>query len=107
MLTHWMDKGRETLSRLAQSLGEHAPINANTSSSARLARAALRMQLPSLRQLLPYETYSSDGLFINKQSVGFGLHVLPAAGADETLVKSMAELIKAKLNPGVDCTVLN
>ena len=106
MLTHWMDKGRETLSRLAQSLGEHAPINANTSSSARLARAALRMQLPSLRQLLPYETYSSDGLFINKQSVGFGLHVLPAAGADETLVKSMAELIKAKLNPGVDCTVM-
>ena len=106
MLTHWIDKGRDALSRLAQGLGEHAPGNANTSHSARLARAALCVQLPSFRQLLPYETVDSDGLFINKQSVGFGLHVLPAAGADEALVKSMAELIKSHLHAGVDCTVI-
>lgn len=106
MLTHWIDKGRNALSRLAQGLGEHAPGNANTSHSAKLARAALRVQLPSFRQLLPYETVDSEGLFINKQSVGFGLHVLPAAGADEALVKSMAELIKSKLHTGVDCTVI-
>ena len=106
MLTHWMDKGRDALGRLARGLGEYAPTNHNTRNSARLARAALTVQMPSLRQLLPYETVDADGLFINKQSVGFGLHVLPAAGADETLVKSMAELIKNKLAAGVDCTVI-
>lgn len=106
MLTHLMDKGRDVLSRLATGLGEHAPGNANTRHSARLAAGALRIELPCIRQLLPYETVDSDALFINKQSVGFGLHVLPAAGADEALVKSMAELIKDKLHAGVDCTVI-
>lgn len=106
MLTHWMDKGQDALGRLARGLGEYAPGNANTRHSERLARAALRVELPSFRQLLPYETVDADGLFINKQSVGFGLHVLPAAGADETLVKSMGELIKGKLHAGVDCTVI-
>ena len=72
----------------------------------RLAQASINLDLPSIVSLLPYESVDEDLLFINKRSMGFGLHVMPAAGADEALVKSMAELIKNKLPVGVDCTVM-
>lgn len=106
MLNHMLDKMNAVTGKLAHFLGEKTHLDANTRTSSRKAHLALQVALPSLRQLLPYETISDDGLFMNKNSVGFGLHLLPAAGADESLVKSMAELIKSKLPVDVDCTVM-
>ena len=68
--------------------------------------ASLKLDLASIESLLPYEAIDEDSIFINKKSVGFGLHVLPATGANESLVKSMAEMIKTKLPEGCDLTVM-
>ena len=101
-----MDKSREALSAFAQFLGEDARVKFSDRKSSKKAYASINVDFPSLRNLMPYESIDSDLLFMNKHSVGFGLHVLPASGADETLVKSMAELFKNKLPTGVDCTVM-
>ncbi len=70
------------------------------------AKASLSLDLPSIESLLPYETMDEALLFQNKCSSGFGLHLTPMSGADETLLKSMAQLLKDKLPIDCDCTFL-
>ena len=101
-----VDTGRTWLHRLTSRLGEGGHLPPSSFKKERLAQASINLDLPSIVSLLPYESMDEDLLFINKRSIGFGLHVMPAAGADETLVKSMAELIKNKLPVSVDCTVM-
>jgi conjugal transfer ATP-binding protein TraC len=101
-----LDKLHVVTGKVAHLLGESAHDDTNTRSSAHKAQQALQVAFPSFRQLLPYETVDEEGLFINKSSVGFCLHLLPASGADDSLVKSMAALIKDKLPIDVDCTVM-
>src|SRR3990167_10886949 len=101
-----IDTSRTWLHRLTERLGEGGHMMPSSLKKERLAQASISLDLPSIVSLLPYESMDEDLLFINKRSMGFGLHVMPAAGADETLVKSMAELIKNKLPVGVDCTVM-
>jgi len=106
MLHTLMDIGRNALHRFAGVLGEGTGVMPTSIKKKREARKTVKVDLPSFRSLLPYESMDNEQLFINKNSSGFGLHVVPSAGADETLVKSMAELFKNKLPPGFDCTVL-
>jgi conjugal transfer ATP-binding protein TraC len=101
-----MDKGRDMLHRFACCVGEGETTYVTSSSKDAEARASVRLDLPSLRSLLPYEAMDDEALFINKQSLGFGLHVVPVSHADETLVKALAELIKNRLPVDVDCTVM-
>ncbi len=101
-----VDTGRTWLHRFTHRLGEGGHMQPSSLKKERLAQASINLDLPSIVSLLPYESVDEDLLFINKRSMGFGLHVMPAAGADEALVKSMAELIKNKLPVGVDCTVM-
>ena len=67
---------------------------------------SLKIDLPTLAHVLPYESMDDDLLFFNKTSMGFGLHVLPVIGADDALVKSLAGMLKNKLPEGVDCSVM-
>lgn len=100
------DKVRTCTHKLSHFLGEadeHAP---SSILDAARAQSLVAVDLPSFRSLLPYESVDEDSLFINRTTAGFGLHVLPASGADMSLMKSMAELFKTKLPVGVDCTVL-
>ena len=106
MLSDLLDKAQDTLQRFSHFMGEGSAVAPGSIKKRREAKASVALDLPSLRELLPYESMTDDLFIINKNSIGFGLHALPAAGADETLVKSMAELMKNKLPVGVDCTVM-
>lgn len=67
---------------------------------------ALKIELPALAHALPYESIDEDLLFFNKSSTGFGLQLLPAIGADEAMVKSLAGMLQNKLPDGMDCSVM-
>ncbi len=100
------DKARVRLHRFSQILGEAAGIAPVSIQDQRHAQKLVEIDLPSFKSVLPYETIDADDIFINRTTAGFGLHVLPASGADESLMKSVAELFKTKLPIGVDCTVM-
>jgi len=106
MLNELLDRAHEVLHRFSGFMGEGSDVAPSSMKKRRAAKDSVSLDLPSLRELLPYESMTDDLLMVNKNSVGFGLHVMPASGADETLVKSMAELLKNKLPVGVDCTVM-
>ena len=100
------DKAREGLQRLSTFLGETDGIAPESTETISRAKQLMSIDVPSFKSILPYESVDANDLFINRTTAGFGLHVLPAAGADESLMKSMAELLKTKLPIGVDCTVM-
>jgi conjugal transfer ATP-binding protein TraC len=93
------------ISKISTMLGENT-IHFNSNAKNKNLRASLNLDLASTASLLPYEAIDENLIFINKQSLGFGLHVLPTNGANESLVKSMAEMIKNKLPYGCDLTVM-
>lgn len=106
VINQWRDKTRELLHRFSSKLGETDSIRPHSLLDGSRADEALQMDFPSFRSLLPYETIDGDQLFLNRNSAGFGFHVMPASGADESLMKSLAELFKNKLPAGADCTVM-
>jgi conjugal transfer ATP-binding protein TraC len=105
-VNQWRDKTRDFLHRISCKLGETAGIKPHSVHDVAKARNSLQCDVPSLKSLLPYEAMDEDLFFINRQSQGFGLHVSPLAGADESLMKSLAELFKNKLSEGTDCNFL-
>ena len=100
------DKARTLTHQLSHFLGEADGCTPSSLLDVGRAKKLIEVDLPSFKSLLPYETVDEDFLFINRSTAGFGLHVLPACGADLSLMKSMAELFKTKLPVGVDCTVM-
>lgn len=104
--TVWRDKARKVLHRFSHHLGETLSHEPQSLFDHQKGKESLHVDLPSFRSLLPYETMDEDLLFVNQNSIGFGLSVLPSCGADESLMHSLAELFKNKLAPGFDCTVM-
>lgn len=104
--TVWRDKARDLLHRTSQMLGETSGIKPASLSAQRQAHESVTMDLPSIKGLLPYETVNEAGFFVNRNSMGFGLQLSPMSGADESLMKSLAQLFKNKLTVNTDCTVL-
>ncbi|HHF7375640.1 type IV secretion system protein TraC [Legionella bozemanae] len=102
----WRDKARSLLHRFSHQLGETLSSEPQSLFEYQKGKESLHLDLPSFRSLLPYETINEELLFINQNSIGFGLSVLPSCGADESLMHSLAELFKNKLPAGVDCTVM-
>ena len=100
------DKARAGLHRFSQILGETDGMAPVSIKDQHRAQKLVEVDLPSFKNVLPYESIDAEDIFINRTTAGFGLHVLPASGADESLMKSMAELFKTKLPIGVDCTVM-
>lgn len=100
------DKARVFTHKFSHFLGEADEYTPSSLLDAKRAQNLVEVDLPSFRSVLPYESVDEDLLFINRSTAGFGLHVLPASGADMSLMKSMAELFKTKLPIGVDCTVM-
>ncbi|MDP3705612.1 MAG: TraC family protein [Legionellaceae bacterium] len=60
----------------------------------------------AFRFILPYRSLDTDLMFINKKSIGFGLHIVPTADPNDQLVTSIVELIKHQLPADIDCTVM-
>jgi conjugal transfer ATP-binding protein TraC len=100
------DKARQLIHQLSHFLGEASARPPASIRDAGRAQNLIEVDFPSFKILMPYESVDEDNLFINRTTAGFGLHVLPASGADMSLMKSMAELFKTKLPIGVDCTVM-
>ena len=94
-----MDTGRSWLHRVTHLLGEGGHMMPGSLKKERLAQASVNLDLPSIVSLLPYESVDEDLLFINKRSLGFGLQLIPATGADEALVQSMACLLYTSPSP--------
>ena len=106
MISELRDKARAGLHRFSQILGETDGMAPVSIKDQHRAQKLVEVDLPSFKSVLPYESIDAEDIFINRTTAGFGLHVLPASGADESLMKSMAELFKTKLPIGVDCTVM-
>ena len=106
MLADWIDSTKEVFAKVAIRFGEENDTRPGSFRKTKDAQASLVFDLPSLSTLLPYESIDEDLIFINKKSIGFGLFAMPVSGANEELVKSMAELLKNKLSRGVDMTVM-
>lgn len=106
MLSEAIDKGMKVLERLTHRLGEGRGVASPTYKKAKLARQSITLDVPSITNLMPYESTDEDLMFINKQSMGFGFKILPMSGADETLVKALSNLLKNRLPVDVDCTVM-
>jgi len=101
MWVDFMEKVKQASNRLGLLLGEDVNVQSDVKQQ-KMAKKTLQLDAPILSNILPYESIDDDLVFFNKNSIGFGLQLLPATGADETLVKSMAELIQNKLPQGVD-----
>lgn len=86
------DKARVFTHKFSHFLGEADEYTPSSLLDAKRAQNLVEVDLPSFRSVLPYESVDEDLLFINRSTAGFGLHVLPASGADMSLMKSMAEL---------------
>ena len=100
------DKANQVLYSFAKLLGEDFKRPPVSRVAQQKARESISIDLPFFRTLLPYETIDENLIFINKNSAGFGLQLAVAAGADESLAKTMVEMIKNKLAPNIDLTVM-
>lgn len=100
------DQIRKHLHSIAHFFGETASSQPESLKYLGKAKEALKVDSPYFLSLLPYESITTDLLFVNKTTAGFALEVQPSAGADESLVKALADLIKNKIPPEVDCTVM-
>ncbi|MDF1931734.1 TraC family protein [Legionella pneumophila] len=100
------DKARDLLHRTSHLLGETSGVKPDSLCSYDKAYESCTLDLPSIKSLLPYETVNEAGFFVNRNSMGFGLLLMPMSGADESLMNSLSQLFKNKLTVGTDCTVL-
>ncbi len=105
-LAAFRDKARNLLHQAATLLGETSGIKPASLHAHDKAHESCALDLPSIKALLPYETVNERGFFVNRNSMGFGLELLPMSGADESLMSSLSQLFKNKLTVGTDCTVL-
>ncbi|AHE68494.1 type IV secretion system protein TraC [Legionella oakridgensis] len=105
-LADFRDKARDLLHRAATLLGETSGIKPASLHAHDKAHESCALDLPSIKAILPYETANEAGFFVNRNSMGFGLMLMPMSGADESLMNSLSQLFKNKLTVGTDCTVL-
>jgi conjugal transfer ATP-binding protein TraC len=105
-LNTWLNKAQDLFYRISHTVGEDAGIKPESFTERHFAHQSLEVDLPSLAKLLPYETVTESHFFVNRNSAGFGLLLTPLSGADESLMKTLAETFKNKLSEGTDCTVL-
>jgi conjugal transfer ATP-binding protein TraC len=99
-----MDTYHRFSEKFAKLVGENTGIEGSTQQAIKIAREVMEVPYAALREALPYDLYDAENsLFINKNSVGFAYSVLPLTGADEGIVRAIAQLIKDKLPAGWDC----
>ena len=99
-----MDSCHLYAEKFAKLMGESTGVEGSTNKAIKIAREVMEVPYAALREVLPYDLYDAEQqLFINNKSVGFSYSVLPLTGADEGIVRSIAQLLKDKLPAGWDC----
>ena len=105
IITSLMDSSRKMMHKISHLLGEDYGIEPESLSSKSKAQQTLELNPQEFETLLPYESFD-DGIFYNKETMGFGYHVCPKAGADLALVKAHANILQHKLPQGVYLNVM-
>lgn len=82
------------------------PIRSCSTIQEQLTHTDPTLNSNAFRSILPYRSLDADLMFMNKKSIGFGLHIIPAADPDDQLITSIVELIKNQLPSDIDCTVM-
>ena len=100
------DKARGMLHQFSGFLGEDESVKPSSLYEAQKAKESVKIDVPKLQSLLPYETIDEDGFYHNKSTVGFGFYVAPLSGANQSLVQALAEAFKNKLPKGAYCTTI-
>lgn len=100
------DKARAMLHQFSTLVGEVDSVKPDSLYEAKKASESVKIDVPKLQSLLPYETIDKDGFYHNKSTVGFGFYVAPLSGANQSLVQALAEAFKNKLPKGAYCTTL-
>lgn len=95
MLESIKDSTTNLLSKAASFLGVGYVLEGNAKAHQK-AQEALSFERADLKSLLPYQ-YFKGGLFENNNSYGFGFELAPSSGADNSLMKALAELLKNKV----------
>jgi conjugal transfer ATP-binding protein TraC len=64
---------------------------------------ALSIDASHFSALLPYRYFDEEyNVFVNEHSLGFGLELAPLAGADESIIESLSNLLKNKIPASID-----
>lgn len=92
------------LSELTDFAGEKSSINSSGKSkiSTEEMISLMGMDYSRFSGILPYRYFDTDDdLYINDQSVGFGLELSPLSGANEEIINALSELIKNKIKEDI------
>ena len=100
-----IDGSRNIMHKISHFLGEDYGIEPESVSAKAKAQQSIELYPQEFESLLPYESFA-NGIFYNKETAGFGLHVSPKAGADIGLIKAHANLLQHKLPEGVYLNVM-
>src|SRR3990167_2752459 len=94
----------QALSDVSDLAGIKSDLNSDRKSKISTDELSQLMGMDYARfsNILPYRYYDTDDqLFINDQSIGFGLELAPLAGANEEIIQAISELIKNKIKEDV------
>jgi len=70
-------------------------------------KGLIALDFHSFSSILPYRYFFKEkDIFINENSLGFGLELMVLSGADEKLINSVADLLRYKLRDGYDLEVI-
>lgn len=94
----------QALSDVSDFAGIKSDLNSDRKSKISTDELSQLMGMDYARfsNILPYRYYDTDDqLFINDQSIGFGLELAPLSGANEEIIQAVSELIKNKIKEDV------
>lgn len=99
-----MIKKISALSDLTDFAGEKSVINSDRKRKISTDEmiSLMGMDYNRFSSILPYRYFDSDDdLYINDQSVGFGLELAPLSGANEEIINALSEMIKNKIKEDI------
>lgn len=99
-----MIKKISALSDITDFAGEKSSINSDRKRKISTDEmiSLMGMDYSRFSSILPYRYFDTDDdLYINDQSVGFGLELAPLSGANEEIINALSEMIKNKIKEDI------
>ncbi|MBU0744902.1 MAG: type IV secretion system protein TraC [Gammaproteobacteria bacterium] len=92
----------EIAKKLAVALDEDKGAN-TTGVDHKDLKKLIEVDYPSFSSILPYRYFWEEkNLFVNEHSIGFGIEMTVFSGADEKLVNSISDLLRYRIEEGMD-----
>jgi conjugal transfer ATP-binding protein TraC len=81
----------------------HEEKEATLNVNHRKLKDLIEIDYPNFANILPYRYFWKEkGIFVNENSLGFGLEISVLSGADEKTINSIADLLRYKIPDGYD-----